>query len=190
VRAQHSCFGFEGPRTDGLFLGLFPDPETAARLSANAQQLCIRHRLSARLLAPQRMHISLLGFGRYSSLPPQLVATIGEAAATIIARPFDVVFDRAMSFLGEPRPLVLCGGEGVKELMTFRGLLGSAVQKSGLGRVRSQYTPHVTLLYHDRGIEEHAIEPVRWTVREFVLVHSLLGQSRYIPCGRWQLRGG
>jgi 2'-5' RNA ligase len=46
----------------------------------------------------------------------------------------------------------------------------------------------VTLLYDERGIAEHAIEPVSWTVREFVLVHSLRGQSKYIPLGRWPLR--
>ena len=41
--------------------------------------------------------------------------------------------------------------------------------------------------HHERGIEEHPIEPVRWTVRDVVLVHSLLGQGRYIPLERWQL---
>lgn len=43
------------------------------------------------------------------------------------------------------------------------------------------------LLYDPQGIAEHAIEPIRWTAREFVLVHSLLGRSRHVPLGRWAL---
>lgn len=189
MRAQHSCFGFDGPQADGLFFCLFPDPDTADRLASYAAQVCIRYRLSARPLAPERLHVSLLGFGPFPGLPPALVASVVEAAAAIVARPFEVTFDRAMSFLRAPRPLVLCGA-GVGELMAFRGLLGGAIEKRGLGRPRPGYMPHITLLYDTCGIEEHAIEPIRWTVREFVLVHSLLGQGRHIPLGRWRLEGG
>ena len=42
-------------------------------------------------------------------------------------------------------------------------------KKRGLGRAKPQYTPHVTMLYDERGIEDHAIEPVCWTVRDFAL---------------------
>jgi hypothetical protein len=31
------------------------------------------------------------------------------------------------------------------------------------------------------------VEPVRWTVHEFVLVHSLLGRSRYRALDRFAL---
>lgn len=189
MRADHSCFGFDGPWADGLFFGLFPDEAATNELAKKAQQLCIRHRLSARPFARSRMHVSLLGFGRFQGLPSGLVATIAEAAATITERPFEVIFDRAMSFLRPPRPLVLCGGAGVKELTAFQSHLGDALHKGGFKLSRRQYTPHVTLLYDQRGIEEHAIEPVRWTVKEFVLVHSLLGQSKYVALGRWRLNG-
>jgi 2'-5' RNA ligase len=187
MRADHSCFGLEGPWADGLFFGLFPDEATTNDLTKKAQQLCIRHRLSGRPFAPSRMHVSLLGFGRFQGLPPNLVAAVADAAATVAARPFEAIFDRAMSFLRPPRPLVLCGGEGVDELIAFQFLLTEAVRKSGFKLSKRQYTPHVTLLYDRRGIEEHEIEPVRWTVKEFVLVHSLLGQSKYVPLERWRL---
>jgi 2'-5' RNA ligase len=38
-------------------------------------------------------------------------------------------------------------------------------------------------------LEARAVEPIRWTVREFVLVHSLLGQTRHVPLARWSLGG-
>ncbi|MGB9367675.1 MAG: 2'-5' RNA ligase family protein [Xanthobacteraceae bacterium] len=187
MRAQHSCFGFEAPATDGLFFALFPDESAAAQLTRTAQQLCIRHRLDARPFAPERFHVSLLGFGAHAGLPPDLVAGVAEAAAAIAAAPFEVAFDRAVSFLGRPRPLVLCSEDDIPDLIAFQRSLGHAIQKRGLGRAKPQYTPHVTILYDERAIEDHAIEPVRWTVRDFVLVHSLRGKSRYDILGRWPL---
>ncbi|HKS63677.1 MAG TPA: 2'-5' RNA ligase family protein [Xanthobacteraceae bacterium] len=188
MRAQQSCFGFDAPAVDGLFFALFPDDAGAAALARTAQQLCIRHRIGARTIAPERLHVSLFGLGKHAGLPSGRIATLIEIAEAIAVSPFDVVFDRANSFAGRPRPLVLRGGEGMESLVAFQRRLGGAIQDRGLGRTKTPYTPHLTLMYDDRAIEEHAIEPVRWTVKEFVLVHSLLGRSRYIPLGRWPLR--
>ena len=116
------------------------------------------------------------------------IAGAADAAAAIAAAPFEVTFDRAVSFLGRPRPLVLCSEDDIPELIAFQRALGHAIQKRGLGRAKPQYTPHVTMLYDERAVEDHAIEPVRWTVRDFVLVHSLRGQSQYNILGRWPLR--
>jgi 2'-5' RNA ligase len=33
------------------------------------------------------------------------------------------------------------------------------------------------------------VNPVSWKVTEFVLVHSLVGQTRYIQLARWTLEG-
>ena len=189
MRAQHSFFGFEAPRSDGLFFALFPGVESAPALAKTVHQLCIRHRLTGRLLPTERLHVSRLGFGGHAGLPQGLIAGAMEAASTVAVKPFDVSFDRAVSFIGRPRPLVLCGSGGMAELIALQRALGDAIEKGGLGRMKPQYMPHLTLLYDERGIDEHAIEPVRWTVREFALVHSLRGQSRYIRLGRWPLQG-
>ena len=188
MRAEHSCFGFEAPATDGVFFALFPNEAAVERLARTAQQLRIRHRLGGRAFAPERFHVSLLGFGAHVGLPHELVASAAEAAQAIARQPFEVTFDRAVSFLGKSRPLVLCNEDDVPELIALQRALGSEVQKRGLGRASPQWTPHITLLYDERAIEDHAIEPVRWTVREFVLVHSLRGQGTYVPLGRWPLR--
>src|SRR5207244_1145602 len=98
--------------------------------------------------------------------------------------------DRIVSFEGKRKehPFVLRGDAGLAKLVSFRRLLGDAIQSAGLGQVKPGYVPHVTLLYDQRRVEERPIEPISWTVREFVLIHSLIGQSRYIPLGRWPLR--
>jgi RNA 2',3'-cyclic 3'-phosphodiesterase len=54
-------------------------------------------------------------------------------------------------------------------------------------KTRTDFTPHVTLLYGDGRIGEQSIDPIGWTVREFALVLSLIGKTKYIPLGRWPL---
>lgn len=119
--------------------------------------------------------------------PADLVAGAADAAGAIAAASFEVTFDRAVSFLGRPRPLVLCSEDDIPELIALQRALGHAIQTRGLGRARARYTPHVTMLYDERAVEDHAVEPVTWTVRDFVLVHSLRGLGRYTILGRWPL---
>jgi RNA 2',3'-cyclic 3'-phosphodiesterase len=65
-------------------------------------------------------------------------------------------------------------------------MLGAALTRGGLRRLANMnFTPHVTLLYDPRSVDEYPVEPVVWTVAEFVLVHSLKGH-RHIA--RWCLR--
>jgi 2'-5' RNA ligase len=49
----------------------------------------------------------------------------------------------------------------------------------------------MTLLYGDRVMAVRSIEPIRWAVRDFVLVQSQRGpgRSRHIHLARWPLRG-
>lgn len=189
MRAQHSFFGFEAAATDGLFFTVLPDEAAVAKLARTSHRLCIRHRLDGPVLAPERFHVSLLGFGAHAGLPADLVAGAAEAAASVAAAPFEVVFDRAVSFRGRSRPLVLCSEDDIPELIALQRQLARAVEECGRGRAKSQYTPHITMLYDKRAIQDHTIEPVRWVVRDFVLVHSLRGQGQHVPLGRWPLRG-
>jgi 2'-5' RNA ligase len=147
--------------------------------------------LNGKPLPAGRLHVSLLDLGEYAGLPKNIVATARAAAAGIAAAPFDVSFDCAISFSGKPGslPLVLRAGESVPELMAFQRALAIAMQQAGLARAKPQYTPHMTLLYGERRVDAQPVETIGWTVREFVLVHSLLGQAQYIPLGRWPLRG-
>jgi 2'-5' RNA ligase len=81
---------------------------------------------------------------------------------------------------------VLRSQAGSESLIAFQQALGAAMLRAGLRPDRS-FTPHVTLLYDDALVTETPIEPIRWTVGELVLVHSLLGQTRHIPLARWPL---
>ncbi|GAB2873572.1 2'-5' RNA ligase family protein [Paraburkholderia jirisanensis] len=178
--------------TDGLFFAIFPDVQTASHIGETAQRICGKHGIAVAPLALERYHVTLHHLGNYAGgLPQALVARAIRAAATIDARQFAVAFDRAENFRG--RPLVLRADEGVLALMAFRHSLGAALERVGFAaRTRTSFTPHVTLAYRDaahvrRRVVEHFDEAIRWTVREFVLVHSLLGRTRHVALARWPL---
>jgi 2'-5' RNA ligase len=110
--------------------------------------------------------------------------------------PFSVEFDSALSFALKPRPgpLVLSGGEGVVGLRALHDALALALQNAGFGDLavssNTPYIPHVTLAYGMPWIATRPVEAVSWNVREFALVHSLLGRTRHVVLARWPLAAG
>lgn len=92
-----------------------------------------------------------------------------------------------MTPMARQHPFVLCGSDGVAALTAFHQALGVEMAKVAFMTRMSHFTPHLTLLYGDHLVSEQIIEPVDWTVRDYVLVHSLLDQGRYEPLARWGL---
>ena len=194
MSGQLSLMGFDAtPRpTDGVFFAVRPDLEDSRCIVQCAWHLRDELGLKAEPFAMERLHVSLFHLGDYADPPRSIVTAACEAGATVAMPPFDVAFNRAMSFSGRPGslPFVLCGDDGVAGLMMLHQRLGTAMRNAGLWRwAKPHYTPHMTLLYDADCVVEHAIESVRWTAREFVLVHSLRGRSQYVSLDRWPLRG-
>jgi 2'-5' RNA ligase len=101
---------------------------------------------------------------------------------------FITSFEGAPSINGEPRaqPLVLIGeGDALFEL---HKVLGVAMKKNGL-RAAEHFVPHMTLLYGSKLIPMQAIEPIRFMVAEFALIHSRLSLAQYDLVDRWPLNG-
>ncbi len=175
---------------DRLFFAIFPDLPAAARIEQLTMRLRREHALTSKQLSTGRFHATLYHLGDYVGLPPAVIAQAAAAAATVSMPAFDVAFDRAASFSGRrgDRPLVLLGSEGLGALMALQHALSSALAKVGLaGRSTSHFTPHITLPYGSHQVAEHPVDIVKWTAREFVLVHSLLGQTTHVPLARWTL---
>lgn len=189
---QMALGGFElAQPTDRLFFAVFPDAAAAARIADAAQVLRSRHGLHGKPLRADRFHVTLHHLGDYAGLPEDLVAKAGDAAAGVRLSAFEASFDSASSFSRQPRnrPLVLRGDAGVVSLHELQSALGERMAAVGLGRLAERkFTPHVTLLYDDRAVETQAIDPIAWTVREIVLVHSLLGRTEHRILGHWPLR--
>ena len=177
--------------TDRLFFALFPDPEIAARIAALAQSLRSEHGLHGKALRADRLHVTLHHLGDYAGVPSDVVAQANMAAARLTVAVFETSFDHVSSFSGRSRnsPLVLRGDQGLAPLLAMQGELGECMKMAGLGRwVKGGFTPHVTLLYDHHSLAMQPVEPIGWMAREFVLVHSELGQTRHHVLGRWPLR--
>jgi 2'-5' RNA ligase len=174
----------------GLFFSVFPDPQTASQIALVARDLRCEFGLKGQPLLPARFHCSLYGFGNPGIASQTVIAKLKEAASVVAAAPFKVSFNCVMSFSNPPanRPLVLVGDDGVVGLVRLHSSLCSAMREAGLRpRKDSSFTPHLTLLYDARQIDERPIKPIGWTVSEFVLVLSLIGKTRHVPLDRWQL---
>jgi 2'-5' RNA ligase len=192
MHEQYLLPGFEAAPvpTDRLFFAIFPDVDVARRIEQLALHLRREHGLKTKIHAFERFHVSLHHIGDFAGLPRGLLAMAGEAARAAAARsPFEIVFDRAMSFAGRPghHPFVLREGDDVSALTTFHQALGATMEKAGFKLRKPHFTPHLTLQYGDRCIAEQVIEPVAWTAHEFVLVRSLLDLTHYVPIERWKL---
>jgi 2'-5' RNA ligase len=192
---EHQLFlPFEAPQhgLDRLFFAILAPPDAAAQAVQRVRELRVEHGLKSRPLASNRFHVSLHALGDYPRLPETLIEQAREAGAAVAMPPFAIEFDRVVSFIrsnGKP-PIVLRVGSELATLKAFHRLLGEAMKKAGLGRwVASRFTPHMTLLYDDFVVKERVIDAVRLPVRDFALVHSLVGRSRYIELARWPLQG-
>jgi len=183
-------FGNAEP-TDQVFFAILPDDAAGMQASVLSRTLRDTLGLRGRTLDRERLHVTLLPLGNFPGLPRGLVNEARDAAASVAFPSFRLAFDRVGSFSGRPGnlPLVLRVGDGLAALGDFQRSLAIALKRAGLGRhMKSGFVPHMTLLYDASAVAERPVAPVGWTVREFVLIHSLLGQTKHIVLGRWPLR--
>jgi 2'-5' RNA ligase len=175
---------------NGLYFLTFPDDATAHRIAVLAQHCRREYGLRAPPLLSWRFHVSLHNVGKYgvSGLPETVVRKASDAAAKVKADPFVVMFNRVESFSRRDGryPLVLRGDDSVVGLEMLHRSLGVSMRMAGL-KASLNFTPHLTLSYGERPITERPIQPIRWIVREFALIHSLIGETKYIRRGCWSL---
>jgi 2'-5' RNA ligase len=187
---QLSLPGLAAAPTDRLFFALLPEPPAAAQAGEITEALRAPCSLTGKALPPRRLHVSLHHVGDFAGLPEAVVQRAKEAAEGLTQSGFPIRFDRAGSFRNRRRamPLVLRGGSGVIPLIAFQDALGKAMARRAFRHVPSNhYTPHMTLLYDSRYVEARDVAPVEWTAKDFVLLRSFIGKTRYEMLGRWSL---
>ncbi|MEZ5465469.1 MAG: 2'-5' RNA ligase family protein [Lysobacteraceae bacterium] len=194
VGAQQMGFDAIAPPvpTDRLFFALFPAPEAVDAIVDLQRSVIDEEGLSGQPVRADRLHVTLQHLGDFAGLPPTLAERAGRAAASLQEAAFDIGFDELRSFDSRRRqcPCVLTHSAANGAVHGFQRRLCDALLRAGVDVPGGgQFTPHVTLLYERRQLERRAIAPLVWTAQEFVLVHSLLGQTRHLILGRWQLQG-
>jgi 2'-5' RNA ligase len=187
---QPSLPGIAARGTDHLYLGLVPEECSARVINRSTRELSRVLGLLGSVVPAERLHLSLHWLGDACS---ENLLTVADRAAGIVAgmSSFDVSFDRVATFRsGRDHPLVLLCGDGCKQLRAFQMALAEAIRQAAPCQYeRRPFAPHITVLYDRRRVREQPVAPVSWTVRDFVLIHSLVGRARHIRLGRWPLNG-
>ncbi len=191
--------GFEPEPTlsDRLFFAVLPDAGARQRIGGLLADLRAAYGLQARPVMADRLHVTMGMVGDFAGIPGNILARASHAANEAVREvaPFTASFDRALTFSTRSRtsgrrPLVLGGGDGVAGLHALYGALSLALRKAGIPGNPPNFTPHLTLMYDEHTVPEHAVAPVEWTVHELVLLHSRIGQNLpYAALGRWPLQG-
>lgn len=182
---------FGATQKERIFFACLPDAETAARIAVLAERLAREHGLEAARILPEHLHVTLFHLGDWQALPTEIVTLASEAAGRVSQAPFDVVFDRAESFRNRTGiyPFVLSGEKHASKWSPLHSALGDALTKAGLGgATKGEFSPHVTLAYDKVRVRPLPVVPVTWKVRDFVLIHSLLGKTTHNHLGRWPLQ--
>lgn len=186
--SQQLTFGelFDGQPRRRLFFGIWPDARAAESLRRLMARLRQDGVMPGKPVDTGRLHLTLHHLGDFADqIPRSLLPTAREAAATVRTPPFDVVFDRIGGARGQ---FLLRASDKLAALRDFRQALSHALVKAGLRRhIAMTFNPHVTLSYDFSDVPEMPIQPISWSVRDFVLVESLLGQHKHIGRGVWPI---
>jgi 2'-5' RNA ligase len=180
------------PWTNKLLFLAQMDALTASPVDALVETAREENGLTAPSIPIERRHVTIHHIGNFPELWDDVVMPAREAGDSVAMPAFVAAFDRLTSLRGAHanNPLVLLADDGVAGLRILHRVLGEALGKTLAGRwqPRRFFTPHITLLYDRQRIAERPIEPVTWTVREFLLVNSLVGLGRHNVLARWTLR--
>ena len=172
--------------TDRLFFAVRPDAEAVEAICSARRKLCEKAGLAGPEIPPDQLHVTLWRVGDYV-VPPTAedIDAIVRQAGTVEMPPFRVSFGCAQSL--SRGALVLSAGRGSTDLETLSTWLRDALNPPSAER-KHAFRPHMTLMRSETILPERRIRAIGWTVREVVLVHSLLGKATHRPVGRLPLR--
>ena len=134
----------------------------------------------------ENLHVSLFPLWEGEKIQKDMIEIASTLVQAIDGKPFDFKFDTLASFAqGRRHCVVLTASHDPFEIYNLQRKFVSRFE----GMVQAgNLKPHMTLFYADAPVEKRAVVPVRWQAREFLLIHSFLGQGRQEILGRWPLR--
>ena len=164
-----------------LFFALWPDDAT--RDAVDRVGRVLHKEWGGRRMRTDTLHLTLAFLG---ATPARLLQVLLPGVDAIRAEPFELVFDRP-GYWRHNRIGWLGASQTPPQLGELVAALNTTLQAAGLAIDPRPYAPHVTLLRNARGGDPPACEPVRWPVRDFVLVASRTEPegARYEVVRRW-----
>jgi 2'-5' RNA ligase len=177
-------------RPTNTFIALRPPWQIAEQFYSRATQLCSDARIAGSQRPSAILHMTILPICRYSGrLPRAALEAIDDAISMVRFPAIEIALDEARSF--ETRkdrvPFVLEGDELADVCALRLATLGALRVKGFHIPAPTTYSPHMTIAYAHRRSPRMKVEPFSWKVREFQLIESWVGQTKYVELGRWTL---
>jgi 2'-5' RNA ligase len=163
-----------------LFLGFRPPAAILSEIAAIRDYF-----LPRRPVPDSRLHITLLPFPLHEEFPQLLARHVVGALSADELPVCRVILDRLV--LGA-RIGLLQPSEPVPGLQAFQKQVARKVLTAGLRPLKGyRFSPHSTLFYDGPIAPSLGIDPISWTAKELVLVHSLHGRGQHRTLKRWRL---
>lgn len=178
--------------THRWYFTLLPPPAVAQDMEYFALRMSRRYG-ARRPVRAARLHVSLNGLGVGEAVPLDDLDAALEIGDAIRHPRFDVCFDRLVTWGRQAKdkrqyPTVLTCSSGRREIQELHASLRRALARHGRAGGPSSIVPHVTLWYDPVRVSELVLpRPFRWSVRQFWLVRTTLGEPRPECLGEWRL---
>ena len=136
---------------------------------------------------PEHLHLTTVIVNDHEFFPAAIADRMRAVGDGIIADQFPIILDQVAA---SRRSVVMVPSEPLRGFDAFQRCVATGMARARL-RERDGRRPraHLTLLYrHGAPLREWTL-PLSWVATEFVLIHSLLGETRHEVLARWRLRG-
>jgi 2'-5' RNA ligase len=189
MSSQLNLFGIDPPspprrsepsKKHQLFCAIQPPAEATSHALDIRNSLCRDDGLRGTAVAGSRLHATLHPFGHFDALQKDYIDLLCRLLSTVEQKPFLVTFDLVKSYAS----LVLVPSVKNEALKALSRAIGRAVDFKG----NWTFSPHITLLYTQQKIADRRIDPISWTVNEFVLIDSIQGETTHNLIKRFPLR--
>ena len=179
-----------GSDTHRLFFALWPDDTVRRAIADTADALRRERAPRGRWSNPDRYHMTLQFIGDHRPFPADRARRAMDAAARLAVPAFALDLDRAGSFRKRSIPWWLGCSVKPDGLRALWDALSSSLAEARVPYQSDRpLVPHVTILRAAHPwLPDTPIPPVRWQVRDVVLIDSVQGpRSEYRVLGRWPL---
>lgn len=134
---------------------------------------------------PEHLHLTTLIVNDHAIFPAAIAERMCAIGDGIAADQFSIVLDQVAA---SHRSVVMVPSEPLRTFQVFQRRLANGMMRAGLGQRHNwRFSPHVTLLYRHGPPLRQWTDALSWTATEFVLIHSLLGETRHEVLARWPL---
>lgn len=160
-----------------LYVMAKPPPEVAAAIAALPRNDPGR--------APELLHVTLLKLFDLHVAPPGWLSAVITALDGFDATAFPLRFDR----IAARKTVALRARDPLPAARAFQAaLVRHLLERNAPMMLGTTPEPHLTINHADDRQGNCKTDPIGWTVKEILLIESVVGTTSHVEHGRWPLR--